>query len=543
MNVTPDTLQDQIRLARIQVFFRNAVGFQIGAMVAGGLSALVFARSGTPMPMVLLWLGSILSVSVVAVLFERHVRRVGVTAANYRRYFVIRAALGGANGTLFGASLALLPAQASSVEYVFVFVVLASIVALVYMAFAAVFAYGLMLNMLTLLPYTGFSFYQYFTQHDSFMLLMAAFSIVWQVVFMGKAHQLSRLAVREIEGKQLLQREMEERRRAEDALVVSRREAEQLASMLRMMCDNVPDMIWAKDLQGRFLFANQALCERLLGVRDAAVPVGKTFAEFVADERKSHAERPDWFTYGEHSDDVDLHTLERDEPTVFEESGTIRGEAVVFDVHQARFVDRRGEVIGTVGSARDITERKRGEAFVQHLAHYDVLTDLPNRALLHDRLSQALTQARRDRAKLAVLFVDLDRLKPVNDTYGHDIGDLLLIEVASRLRSAVTRKTDTVARLGGDEFVILLPRINREHDAAVVAQRVLDVLSRPFAIDDRAIAISASIGVAVSPQDGEEAEILLKSADGAMYGAKRAGRNGFQFCGPTHPATPDEPPV
>ena len=217
------------------------------------------------------------------------------------------------------------------------------------------------------------------------------------------------------------------------------------------------------------------------------------------------------------------------------ESGTIRGEAVVFDVHQARFVDMRGEVIGTVGSARDITERKRGEAFVQHLAHYDVLTDLPNRALLNDRLTQALTQVKRDRAKLAVLFVDLDRLKPVNDTYGHDVGDLLLIEVACRLRSTVTRKADTVARLGGDEFVILLPRINREHDAVIVAQRVLEVLSKPFTIDDRAIAISASIGVAVSPQDGEDAETLLKSADGAMYEAKRAGRNGFQFCGPAAP--------
>ena len=163
-----------------------------------------------------------------------------------------------------------------------------------------------------------------------------------------------------------------------------------------------------------------------------------------------------------------------------------------------------------------------------HLAHHDALTDLPNRALLNERLRQALAQVRRDRTKLAILFVDLDRLKPVNDTLGHDVGDLLLMEVASRLRSVMTRRVDTVARLGGDEFVILLPRINKEHDAEAAAERVLFTLRQPFKVDQHTIRISASIGVAFSPQHGLEAEALLKNADAAMYCAKRAGSDGFR---------------
>ncbi len=536
-----DLLKERIRFVRVEVFFRNTVGFQAGSIIAAVLSMLVFIRSGASVLGVSIWTASILSVSLCSMLFERYVARVGLSPTNFRRFFAIRVALGCTNATLIGGSLAFLPEQTWGIEYVFFFVVMASVVALVYMAFATVIAYGLVLNALTLLPYTVFSFYQYVVHRDSFALLMGLFALVWQVVFIGKALQLSRLAVREIETQERLRDEMDERRRVEDALRTSQREAENLAGLLRMMCDNVPDMIWAKDLQGRYLFANQAVCERLLGVADTREPLGKTFEEFAAQERQMHGDAPNWFTYGQYSQDVDRHTLEREEPTVFEESGTIRGEPVVFDVHQARFVDVRGEVIGTVGSARDITERKRTEAFVQHLAHYDVLTDLPNRALLNDRLAQALTQVKRDRAKLAVLFIDLDRLKPVNDTYGHDMGDLLLIEVACRLRSTVTRKADTVARLGGDEFVILLPRINREQDAAVVAERVLQVLSKPFMIDDQVIAISGSIGIAVSPQDGEEAETLLKSADSAMYEAKRAGRNGFQFSGPAEPGAQSAP--
>ena len=188
-----------------------------------------------------------------------------------------------------------------------------------------------------------------------------------------------------------------------------------------------------------------------------------------------------------------------------------------------------GRIQHFVAIKQDISERKASEERIQHLAHHDQLTDLPNRALLSDRLFQALAQARRDRGTLALMFLDLDRLKPVNDTLGHDIGDLLLKEVALRLQACVPRGSDTVSRLGGDEFVILLAQIDKAADAVVVAGKVLAALKHPFTIGPHHIHISGSIGIAVYPQHGDEVNGLLKNADTAMYLAKKAGRNCYRF--------------
>ena len=157
------------------------------------------------------------------------------------------------------------------------------------------------------------------------------------------------------------------------------------------------------------------------------------------------------------------------------------------------------------------------------------MTDLPNRLLLNDRMHQALAQAGRDRGKAAVLFIDLDRLKPVNDALGHDVGDLLLKEVARRLLAVVMRRADTVSRLGGDEFVVLLQRINHEQDAEVIARKIIEALDAPFVIADHDIRISASVGIAIFPSDGEEVSQLLKHADLAMYAAKHEGGDGFRL--------------
>jgi two-component system cell cycle response regulator len=181
---------------------------------------------------------------------------------------------------------------------------------------------------------------------------------------------------------------------------------------------------------------------------------------------------------------------------------------------------------------QDITERKLAAERVEHLAHYDLLTDLPNRALFTDRLQQALALVRRDRGMLAVLFLDLDKFKPVNDTLGHDIGDLLLKKVAACLvASCMQRESDTVSRIGGDEFVILLAQIDDPQDCAAVAQKVLDTLSQPFRIGGNTIEISVSVGIAVYPQHGDGALTLLKNADAAMYRAKNAGRHCYRFFG------------
>ncbi len=521
-------LPDRVRLIRIQRFFESSGGNPFSFVVGGGLSALALASVGIPASRLVIWFALILAVSCLIFFFERYVRRSALTLENAVPLFRTRVALGLANAALFGSVIALLPDVRQQTAYILVFVMASSVVALGYMAYATELRYGLSVNALTLAPYTVFSFYQYFVLRDPFLLLVGTIALVWQAVVIAKALQVSSSAVGEIEAGERLRDEVARRNQIENELRVSQAESRQLATMLRMMCDNVPDMIWAKDLEGRYLFANKALCEKLLGTSDSNEPLGKGFDYFVEKERATHPDDPEWHTYGQFSRDVDAHTLSREEPTTFEESGNVRGNFVFLDVHQARFVDAQGEVIGTVGCARDITERKASEAFVLHLAHHDALTDLPNRALLNERLRQALAQVRRDRTKLAILFVDLDRLKPVNDTLGHDVGDLLLMEVASRLRSVMTRRVDTVARLGGDEFVILLPRINKEHDAEAAAERVLFTLRQPFKVDQHAIRISASIGVAFSPQHGLEAEALLKNADAAMYCAKRAGSDGFR---------------
>ncbi len=190
--------------------------------------------------------------------------------------------------------------------------------------------------------------------------------------------------------------------------------------------------------------------------------------------------------------------------------------------------DAAGRVSNYMGIVTDITERKKSEEHTRHLAEHDFLTDLPNRVLLLDRLQQALAAARRNQLMLAVLFVDLDRFKMVNDTLGHAVGDRLLKEVASRLVHCV-READTVSRQGGDEFILLLSDVAGPQGAAHAAETVLHALEQEFVLGEHIAHISGSIGIAMFPADGEELDALLKHADIAMYHAKQQGRNGYQF--------------
>jgi diguanylate cyclase (GGDEF)-like protein/PAS domain S-box-containing protein len=187
-----------------------------------------------------------------------------------------------------------------------------------------------------------------------------------------------------------------------------------------------------------------------------------------------------------------------------------------------------GQVLNYIGIFSDITERKEAEARILHLAHHDPLTNLPNRALLHDRLQQVLLQARRDRRGVAVLLLDLDRFKTINDTLGHESGDGLLLQITERCRAAIS-ETDTLARLSGDEFVFVLPEAGNPEDAAAVARRILDAVALPCQLGEHRITVTASIGIALYDQDGGTESILLRNADAAMHRAKEAGRNGFEF--------------
>ena len=193
-------------------------------------------------------------------------------------------------------------------------------------------------------------------------------------------------------------------------------------------------------------------------------------------------------------------------------------------------VEVNGEVVdyegrsAIVGVALDITEQKRVQRQLNYLAFYDPLTDLPNRALFFDRLGQALTQSKRDATLFALLLLDLDGFKAVNDAHGHETGDALLQAVGRRLRNCV-RESDTVARMGGDEFIILLPRLGGPNDAARVADKVIEILAAPFSLVGRECRVGASIGICIAPDDGGDMETLLSHADAAMYQSKARGKN------------------
>jgi diguanylate cyclase (GGDEF)-like protein/PAS domain S-box-containing protein len=201
------------------------------------------------------------------------------------------------------------------------------------------------------------------------------------------------------------------------------------------------------------------------------------------------------------------------------------------DYSAAPIHNRRGEVTGAVMVFRDMSTARALSHRMSYLAQHDSLTDLPNRVLLNDRLNHAISLAHRRRKKMAVLFLDIDRFKHINDSLGHEVGDRLLQSVARRLLGCV-RRSDTVSRQGGDEFVILLSEVAQAQDAAVSAEKMLQALSAPHCIGQHELRITGSIGIVVYPDDGTDADVLLKHADFAMYHAKDQGRNNYQFFEP-----------
>ncbi|MCC6347638.1 MAG: EAL domain-containing protein, partial [Nitrospirales bacterium] len=210
---------------------------------------------------------------------------------------------------------------------------------------------------------------------------------------------------------------------------------------------------------------------------------------------------------------------------------TAAGDIEWFEAIKTPLRNERDEVVGTTGIARDITRRKQMEETIRFQAYHDLLTGLPNRTLFMDRLSLAIPQAQRTRKRLAVLFLDLDRFKNINDSLGHTVGDHLLQDVADRLKGTL-RETDTLARVGGDEFTVLLPLITQVEEAAKMAGKIIGIFKAPFLTDGQELHIASSIGISICPEDGVQAETLLKNADIAMYHAKDQGRNNFQFYNP-----------
>lgn len=211
------------------------------------------------------------------------------------------------------------------------------------------------------------------------------------------------------------------------------------------------------------------------------------------------------------------------------EAGFIKGEMITYAIIEAGALhDADGNVCGFMGAVSDITDLKNAQIQMENLAYYDPLTGLANRRLFRSRLDKSLLQARRDGASLALLFLDLDQFKRINDSMGHDAGDQLLIETAHRISDCV-RETDTVSRIGGDEFTVLLGEISSSHEVHNVADKILRTLAQPLTIKNQEVTNTVSIGITMGPADGLDGNSLMRNADMAMYRAKEMGRNNYQF--------------
>jgi diguanylate cyclase (GGDEF)-like protein len=204
------------------------------------------------------------------------------------------------------------------------------------------------------------------------------------------------------------------------------------------------------------------------------------------------------------------------------------GEIAYTEISIFPMLDRNNKIFGFRAIGREITERKNAEDKLNYMATHDLLTGLPNRMLLMDRLKMATAQAKRNDHKLALMMLDLDNFKSVNDSLGHMIGDELLKEIATRLTGRL-RQNDTLCRLGGDEFILLLPAIERNEDAMEVTKIVIESFEQPFTCGGHTIASTVSIGIAIYPDDAQDVDILMRNADVAMYYVKAHGRNGYHF--------------
>ncbi|MET3120428.1 diguanylate cyclase (GGDEF)-like protein/PAS domain S-box-containing protein [Oxalobacteraceae bacterium GrIS 2.11] len=300
--------------------------------------------------------------------------------------------------------------------------------------------------------------------------------------------------------------------------------------LYRYLVDSSPDIIYTVNTEGRFTFIN-GRAEQLLGYQPEEI-IGKHYSELVHDEDLERAR----FVFSERrignraSRNIELRLKHNDsiekardvDFTVMSISFNSMG------MYSEKKGNRHRQFLGTYGVARDITEAKRAEQLILYQAYHDILTDLPNRALFRDRLTLSLIQAKRNKTELAVMFVDLDRFKLVNDTLGHVKGDELLQMVAARLRDRL-REGDTLARLGGDEFTLLLPDLHDKSDASRIAEQIVQSLSQPFALGDTQVHVSASVGISTYPGDGDTTDDLICHADIAMYKVKALGKNSYRF--------------
>ncbi len=319
-------------------------------------------------------------------------------------------------------------------------------------------------------------------------------------------------------------------RRLEQANQLMEEKLAESEQLYRFIVNSSPDLVYMLDRNGCFSFINDRL-EPLLGLRKDEL-LGKHYTDLVAEEDMDAAR----FLFNDRrtgnratrNAELRLRCASQTNTDMTFNPQVVWTELTAMGIYVNNDERTRENFVGTYGTARDITERKEAEQVINFQAYHDLLTHLPNRALLKDRLSLAITHARRNKRKLGVMFLDLDRFKLVNDTLGHTMGDRLLKAVANRLQSCL-RSGDTLSRFGGDEFTLLLPEVRTKDDVVVIASKILDRLSTPFVIDGHELFVGASIGIAMYPEAGDSVETLIQNADIAMYHIKGRGKNGYQF--------------
>jgi diguanylate cyclase (GGDEF)-like protein/PAS domain S-box-containing protein len=332
-----------------------------------------------------------------------------------------------------------------------------------------------------------------------------------------------------------LRSEIAERKRAEEELKLAKEAAEESLQNERVLnaaiVESSEDAIIGETLDGIITSWNRG-AEKVFGYL-AQEMVGQPVLALIPPERSKE-------------EDEELSAIRRGESIKHYETERIckSGDKIAVSMTVSSIRDRAGRIIGASKIVRDITEHKQLESQIRQLAFHDPLTHLPNRRLLNDRLSQIMATTKRSSCYGAVMFLDLDNFKPLNDTYGHEVGDLLLIEVADRLRSCV-RQMDTVGRFGGDEFVVMLSELNSSKDASttqakIVAEKICALLSEPYSLSIRRDGsadttieyhCTASVGVVLFIDHEASQDDILKWADSAMYQAKEAGRNLIRFYG------------
>ncbi|SFP01561.1 sensor domain-containing protein [Hydrogenimonas thermophila] len=422
---------------------------------------------------------------------------------------------------------------------------------------------------------------------------------------------------------------------------------------LRLLADNLPDMLWAKDTEGRYLFANKALCENLLMAKDTEEPIGKTDVFFAKREREKHPDNPEWHTFGELCFNSDVVTLEHMKPMRFEEFGNVKGKMLYLEVHKAPLFDDEGNLLGTVGSGRDITRQKelenqikksketfeqllnttieglfvfdvnkrcilanemashitgysieeligmhaindiidpsvrdyvtqkmkidnadpyemaikhkngkkipvlargknidlfgekvrvsaildisdikKAQKKIEYLAYYDTLTGLPNRSLLNNYMEQIMIASNENGFDNALVFIDMDNFKKINDTAGHKSGDILLQEIALRIKNSIT-ENDIALRFGGDEFIIILTNLkNIDNEIEEKINKIRQNIEKEFFLPEpymMEIHPEFSMGIIFFKGSKHNPEELLKKADLALYDAKKAGKNCIKY--------------